>query len=380
LKGKISIAIITILLCSTILYTPAYGQFETPADNAVLMEYSTGNIVYRKNADVPKPPASITKLMTLLLTFEAIEREQVNWDTVVTVSENAWRLGGSTMYLEIGDKLTIRELVTGISVVSANDACVAVAEHLYGSEGTFVREMNKRAEEIGLKNTSFKNSTGLPAENHVMSAEDIALLSRYLIFHHPMVLEFESMRSFTYRGITQHNRNPLLNRYQGADGLKTGWTTEAGFCLTATAEREGLRFIGVILNTVNERERNTAAQELLNYGFNNFIVHTVASKGDVVDSITIIDGRRTTVTAMPLEDINVAIKVEMVDQLELRVVRDGQVRAPIKEGDRVAQLEVRLEDNLLTKSDLVATEDVARANILVRLLRRIAGLFKITRG
>lgn len=380
MKGKISIAIITIFLCSTILYTPAYGQFETPADNAVLMEYSTGNIVYRKNADVTRPPASITKLMTLLLTFEAIEREQVNWDTIVTVSENAWRLGGSTMYLEIGDKLTIRELVTGISVVSANDACVAVAEHLYGSEDSFVREMNKRAEEIGLKNTNFKNSTGLPAENHVMSAEDIALLSRYLIFHHPKALEFESMRSFTYRGITQHNRNPLLNRYQGADGLKTGWTTEAGFCLSATAERDGLRFIGVILNTASERERNAAAQELLNYGFNNFIVHTVTSKGEVVDSVAIIDGRRTTVSVMPLEDINVAIKEEMVDQLELRVVRDGQVRAPIKEGDRVAQLEVRLEDNLLTKSDLVATEDVARANFLVRLFRRIAGLFKITRG
>jgi len=235
-KNRFISLLFLVVLFASMLPVNIYAQFESSASSAILVEASTSQVLYEKNSDVPMPPASITKVMTLLLGFEAISKGDANWDDLVNVSENAWRMEGSKMFLELGSKVPYRDIIKGISIVSANDGCVALAEHLSGSEKAFVALMNQRAKELGMTNSTFKNCTGLPEEGHVLSAKDIATLSLYLVQNYPEILEIESTKEFTFNNIRQFNRNPLLGVYEGADGLKTGWTEEAGYCLVATAK------------------------------------------------------------------------------------------------------------------------------------------------
>jgi D-alanyl-D-alanine carboxypeptidase (penicillin-binding protein 5/6) len=233
-KSVFSLLLILLLIFSSL---PVSAQnFNTVAEYAALMEVSTGQFLYVKNADEPRPPASITKIMTLLLAFEALERGDINWDTKTIVSERAWRIGGSSMFLEVDTEVTVEELINGIIIVSANDGCVAMAELLAGSEEAFAQRMNQRAQELGLKQTQFQNSTGMPAENHYMSARDIAILARELITKHPRILEIAQKREYTYNNIRQHNLNPLIGRFKGADGLKTGSTPQSGYSLVGTVQ------------------------------------------------------------------------------------------------------------------------------------------------
>ncbi|NLP17951.1 MAG: D-alanyl-D-alanine carboxypeptidase [Firmicutes bacterium] len=376
IKNRWSPIIAFTMVLVLLLGLPAQAAFESAAEAAVLQDYFTGNVLYEKNAAQAKPPASITKLMTLLLAFEALEDGDVTWETPLTVSEAAWRMGGSQMFLEIGQEVTFRDLITGISVVSANDACVVVAEHLAGSEGAFVGVMNERAGQLGLQHTTFKNATGLPAEGHVMSPMDIVVLSRHLLTNYPGVLEFESQREFTYNGIRQYNRNPLIGRYEGADGLKTGWTEEAGFCLAATAQREGLRLIGVILNTPSEKERLTAAEELLDYGFANFRLYEIP-EGEVIGDVPVDKGRKLSVPVKTASRMALAIERRRMAELEQEVIAVGDVRAPIKVGDPLGRLQIKQAGQVLAETELVAAEDVARANILLRFFRWLLSLIKI---
>ncbi|NLJ33784.1 MAG: D-alanyl-D-alanine carboxypeptidase [Firmicutes bacterium] len=355
---------------------PVRADFESRAEGAILLDFYTGNILYEKNASLARPPASITKLMTLLLAFEALNEGLVTYDTLLTVSEEAWRKSGSQMFLEIGQEVSFRDLITGISVVSANDACVVVAEHLTGSEGVFVGAMNEKAAEIGLKHTTFKNATGLPAEGHVMSPLDIAILSRHLLTKYPQVLEFESQREFTFNGIKQYNRNPLIARYEGADGLKTGWTEEAGFCLAATAQREGLRLIGVVLNTPSERARLTAAVELLDYGFANFRLYEIPA-GEIIEDVPVPNGRILSVPLKTASPLALTVARNRIMELEQEVMVADNVRAPIKTGEALGRLQIKLGGQVLAETELVAAEDVARANILVRIFRWLLSLVKI---
>lgn len=375
---KLMVTVITTLLLLTSFFTTAVNaEFESTADSALLMEFSTGNVLYQKNADIAKPPASITKLMTLLLSLEAIEAGRVTWETPVTISENAWRMGGSQMFLEVGQEVSFRDLITGISVVSANDACVAVAEHLTGSEAVFVSEMNNKAKEIGLKHANFVNSTGLPAEGHVMSAADIAVLSRHLLLNYPEVLEFESQKEFTFNDIKQYNRNPLLRAYNGADGLKTGWTDEAGYCLSGTAQRDGMRLIAVLLNTESEAARLAAAEQIMDYGFINYQLYEAAKEGQIIKEVPVVDGRKLLVPAKTATNVTVPVKKNINEQIELVVIEEEEVRAPVEAGEKVATLEVRLANEVLDTTELVAAETVSRANIFVRLLRWFLNLINI---
>lgn len=288
----VSILVLTLFLLAPAFNVSADYEFESIAPAAYLMEASTGRVLYEKDADTALNPASITKIMTLLLGFEALENGNVGWDDLVHISEKAWRTGGSTMFLEVGTKVPYGDIITGISVASANDGCVAIAEYLYGTEEAFVQQMNKRAQELGLTNTRFSNSHGLHAENHYMSARDIAVLSHYLIEHYPKILEIESMTEFTFDGRTQANRNPLLGVFPGADGLKTGWTEEAGYCLVGTAIQNDMRLISVVLNTTDETERLAASSELLNYGFREFELHKVVNAEEIIDEIDIKRARK----------------------------------------------------------------------------------------
>lgn len=281
------------------------------------------------------------------------------------------------MFLEVGTKVPYGDIITGISVASANDGCVAIAEYLYGTEEAFVQQMNKRAQELGLTNTRFSNSHGLHAENHYMSARDIAVLSHYLIEHYPKILEIESMTEFTFDGRTQANRNPLLGVFPGADGLKTGWTEEAGYCLVGTAIQNDMRLISVVLNTTDETERLAASSELLNYGFREFELHKVVNAEEIIDEIDIKKGKEETLPVYIKEDVTVVVKKDQKDDIVLKSVIDNEdLTAPIEKDATVGSLEVRINDELLHKADLKAAEPVEKAGFFKLLFRSILNFFR----
>ncbi|MDD3613176.1 MAG: D-alanyl-D-alanine carboxypeptidase family protein [Eubacteriales bacterium] len=373
----VSILVLTLFLLAPAFNVSADYEFESIAPAAYLMEASTGRVLYEKDADTALNPASITKIMTLLLGFEALENGNVGWDDLVHISEKAWRTGGSTMFLEVGTKVPYGDIITGISVASANDGCVAIAEYLYGTEEAFVQQMNKRAQELGLTNTRFSNSHGLHAENHYMSARDIAVLSNYLIEHYPKILEIESMTEFTFDGRTQANRNPLLGVFPGADGLKTGWTEEAGYCLVGTAIQNDMRLISVVLNTTDETERLAASSELLNYGFREFELHKVVNAEEIIDEIDIKKGKEETLPVYIKEDVTVVVKKDQKDDIVLKSVIDNEdLTAPIEKDATVGSLEVRINDELLHKADLKAAEPVEKAGFFKLLFRSILNFFR----
>jgi len=376
LAMKKCLAIILALLLFCVAFPAAAQDFETSADYAVLMEAKTGRLLYEKNGDVPRPPASITKIMTLLLAFEALERGDISWDQTTTVSERAWRIEGSEMFLEVDTEVTVEELISGISIVSANDGCVAIAELIAGSEDAFVARMNKRAKELGLQNTSFQNSTGLPADNHYMSAKDIAILARELINRFPKILEFESQREYTYGGIKQYNHNPLLGRFEGADGLKTGWTPESGYSLVGTAVRNNMRLISVVLNTESDEERLLASQSLLSHGFTNFELAEVAKAGTVYGELPVKDGSPQTVPLTVAANYETVIPRESLEELEYKVTEEKTLTAPVEEGIEAATLELVYEGKTVASTPLVTAGAVKKANIFVRLFRALINFIK----
>lgn len=343
--------------------------FEVEAEAAILMEAETGSILYAKNADKALPPASITKMMTQLLAFEALQEGRAHLEDIIVTSEKAWRLKGSSMYLNVGQQVTFRDLITGISVVSANDACIAVAEHLTGSEEHFVRAMNERAETLGMTNTRFENSTGLPAAGHYMSARDIAILSREIVLNQPELLKLEGQMSFTFNGITQENRNPLLGRYTGADGLKTGWTGEAGYCLAATAVQNDVRLIAVILGTAEEKVRENVTRQLLDYGFRNFALEVIYSPGDIAGEVPLQRGRERELKVTVASPLKVMVPVGQSSPVELVQNIPETPVAPVSQGDKVGMVQVMVDGYVVNEGALVAAEDVRQANIFVRLFR-----------
>lgn len=351
--------------------------FDVQAQSAILIEASTGQVLYDKNSDVPYPPASITKIMTLLLALEAIDEGTLDWDEKVTVSEKAWRTGhvGSTMFLEVGMEVTVDNILKGISIVSGNDACVAIAEHLYGSEDNFVQHMNKRAQEIGLTSTRFQNASGLPEPDHYMSARDIANLSAYTIETQPKILELESQREFTFNvEDPQYNRNPLLGRYPGADGLKTGWTREAGYCLAGTAQQNNLRLISVVLNSPDERTRKSDSKTLLDYGFRNYAFEIVTGEGEIVAQAPVPDGKIREVNLKTSKALEAVVKQEDKAGLEKEVIIHD-ISAPIRKGEKLGELVLVKNGETLSSVNLLAEEGIERSNIVVITLRRIGDFF-----
>ncbi|RQD75466.1 MAG: D-alanyl-D-alanine carboxypeptidase [Candidatus Syntrophonatronum acetioxidans] len=349
--------------------------FDVEASSALLIEVQTKEVFYAKDIDRPYPPASITKIMTLLLALEAIEEGKMDWDEIVTVSERAWEMQGSQMFLEIGQEVSVENLLKGISIVSANDACVAIAEHLYGSEEIFVQKMNEKASEIGLTNTRFQNTHGWPDPDHYMSARDIALLSAYTINTQPKILELESQREFTFNiDEPQYNRNPLLGRYPGADGLKTGWTNEAGYCLAGTAQQNNFRLISVVLNSPSNRARLSDTEALLDYGFKNYTFETVAEKNEIVGQADVPDGKNREVDLIAAEDMGVVVKNEGEENLEMEIVVNN-LSAPLRQGDEAGEILALRDDEVLNRVPLLIKEDVERANIFVVTLRRVGDFF-----
>ena len=369
---KLTIIVMLFLFLGMFQIQPGvFAEFDVSAGSAILMEASTGQILFEKNADVALPPASITKLMTLLIAFEALEEGKVDWDDPVTISKKAWEMGGSQMFLLVDTEVPFGEIITGISVVSANDGCVAVAEHLYGSEEAFVEVMNKRAKELGLTKTKYKNASGLHVEGHRMSAKDIVVLSRYIIENFPKILELESMPEYTYNDIQQKNRNPLIGTFPGADGLKTGWTNEAGYCLVGTALKDDMRLLSVVLKTDSEEERLKASSELLNYGFMNFTLSKIVSKGDIVGEVPVKNGKKFNLPLKATKDVTIVVEEEKKDEIKKVVVNVQTLEAPVSNDTPSGVLQLKLDGEVLSTVKLATAEETKRVNFFVRIWRAI---------
>ncbi len=348
-----------------------FPEISSPA--AVLMEFSRGEILFSQNGSEQMPPASLTKIMTLLLAFEAREKGRVSWDEEVVISEKAWKTGGSQMFLNVGESVAFRNLITGVAVVSANDACVAVAEHLCGLEASFVQEMNNKARELNLRNTRFENASGLPHPDHYSTAEDIALLSHCLITKYPEVLDLYSQKDFTFNGISQTNRNPLLGRFPGADGLKTGHTSDAGYCLAGTAEQNGMRFISVVFNSPSEAIRQKDSEALLNFAFRNYCLEKIFSAGEIIASTEVSKGEEKEIQLQVASDVEVVIPYDRKDDLQTRMDVPESVASPVEKGAPLGKVEIILDGAVLKEEPLLASGDVARAGRLALLWRSLSG-------
>ncbi len=353
-----------------------FAEFaEIEAHAAVLMEYSTGEILFAQNAEEPLPPASLTKIMTLLLGYEALEEGRIAWDEEVVISERSWSTGGSQMFLEIGQLVSVGELITGIASISANDACVALAEHLYGSEELFVREMNRKARDLGLANTQFTNTSGLPEPSHYSSAMDMARIAHYLIAHYPDALELHAMREFTFNDILQYNRNPLLGRYPGADGLKTGHTREAGYCLIGTAAQDGMRFLTVVMNAPSNQGRLDDTETMLNHAFRNYYLHRFFDEGEIVGSVAVSGGEERFVDVQTDRAVEVVIPLIREDDLEYSIITPQSIPARVEAGTPAGEIEVSLDGRPLQSVPLSAVGEVERAGRISLFFRAFGDFF-----
>lgn len=341
------------------------------APAAILVDADSGQILYEKNAHARRPPASITKLMTLELLMEALRAGRVHLDDAVVVSGHAEGYGGAEMFLAQGERMRLEDLLYGIAMFSANDASVAVAEHLAGSEQAFVAEMNRRARELGMRDSHFENPHGLPGyRNHYTSAYDVALLSRYLVTHFPEVLKYTGtwehwVRKGTKAELWMTNFNRGLVEYPGMDGLKTGFTEESGFNLSATAQRDGRRLIAVVLGAPTAKERNAEVYRLLDYGFGAFDTVKVARPDRPVGAVRVYEGVGRQVELVPAEPVAVTVPRGSQAQVSSRVLAPPAVVAPVRKGQELGTLVVARGEKEVERVPLVAAAGVAKANPLV---------------
>ena len=341
---------------------------------ALLMEKTTGQILYAHNEHDALPPASVTKIMTVLLTMEAIDSGRIALDDVVTVSAYAAGMGGSQVFLAEGEQITVDELLKAVCVSSGNDAAVALAEHVAGVTELFVEQMNNRARELGMKDTHFANCTGLTAENHVTSAYDIALMSRELLLHHPQIRSYTTIWMDTLRDGTfgLSNTNKLIRFYDGATGLKTGFTREAGYCISATAERDGMELIAVIMKGATSDSRNTDAKTLLNYGFSTYTLLTVQPKEPLPDLPVTLGSADTVAAVLPEEGCTLLLEKSRSSDLTQMLDLPDEVSAPVRAGETLGTLTVSREGETLLTIPVVAGGDVTRltwGQTTVRMLR-----------
>ena len=347
------------------------------ARSAILLDAGTGTIIYEKNSHDKLPPASITKIMTMLLTVEALDGGRLQLTDKVRTSEYAASMGGSQIFLEPGEEMTVDEMLKGIAMASGNDASVAMAEKIAGSESAFVDLMNKRVEELGLKDTHFANCNGLPAENHYSSAHDIAVMSRELL-KHDRILKYtgayqDYLRKSSEKPFWLVNTNKLVRFYTGADGLKTGYTSEAKFCLSATAARDGLRAVAVVLGEPNTKTRNSEVSGMFDFLFSQYKVHTIHNVGDTMGTLNIEKGVKAQLPLTAKETYSILLKKGVTQEgLRHEVILPESVKAPVAEGQTVGKLIVYQGKAVIKEYDLKAGEAVAKAGWW-KLFKRTAG-------
>ena len=354
-------------------------ELEIAGKSALLMDVATGTILYEKNAHEKLAPASVTKVMTLLLIMEAIDSGKIRWDDTVTASETAAGKGGSQVYLKVGEAMSVSDMVKSIAVSSANDCACAMAEHIAGSEAAFVELMNRRAEELGMTDTHFVNCTGLDdgldAAQHRTCAYDIALMSRELMKYHPDIKKFTTIWMDTIRdgAFGLSNTNKLIRFYPGATGLKTGFTSGAGYCLSATAERDGLELIAVVMGCETSKERTAACKSMLDYGFANYALFTPSWEESPTVPVKL--GHSAAVAAIPETEPQLLVDKAKKDGITVQTTLEGSVTAPVSRGQRLGTVTLRSGEQILGEVPLVAAENVDRLtwwDVTVHVLKRVA--------
>ncbi len=380
MKQKWTILLIVILICSGIKNVNVQAaEIEVSSPSAILMEASTGQVLYEKDADTRRAPASVTKIMTMLLIFDAIEAGKIALTDTVTVSEFAASMGGSQVFLEPGETQTVDTMLKCISIASANDACVAMAEHIYGTEEAFVAEMNARAQGLGMTNTTFINCNGLDAEGHLTTAKDIALMSRELITKYPQVQNYcmvwmENITHTTKKGSTEFgltNTNKLVRHYSYATGLKTGSTSEAMFCMSATAKKDDIELIAVIMGAETSKIRFNEATKLLNYGFTKCTKYK--DETPLPETyVNVNGGEKEEVKVEPMAEFTyVDVQGNNLTQIEREIILPESVNAPIKKGQQIGKLVYSIEEKNLGEMSLVATDNVEEMKMKHAILQTL---------
>jgi len=366
------------LLCpvSALLAAPPPAPPKVEASGYLLMDYHSGAVLAENNGEKRLEPASLTKIMTAYVVFKELEEGNISLQDQVLVSKKAWKTPGSRMFIEVGKKVSVDDLIHGMIIVSGNDACVALAEHIAGSEESFVALMNKYAIELGMENTHFVNATGLPDPDHYTTPEDILKVTRALIREFPQYYPIYSQREFTYNKITQKNRNRLLWRDPSVDGVKTGHTKSAGYCLVASAKREGMRLLSVVMGTKSEEARAEESQKLLNYGFRFYQTHRLFGAGESLKEVRIWKGDREQLRLGLNETLHVTIPRGEYEKLKLRTRIRPQITAPVKQGEELGRLLVELDGEVLADVPLVALDDVAEGGLVHNLVDSVLQLFE----
>jgi len=339
----------------------AQGGLRYDAQSGVLMDALSGQVLFEQNPTLRIPPASFGKILTLYLAFDAIRAGQLKMDDLVTVSEKAWRTQGSKMFIKVGERVKVEELLKGIAISSGNDACIALAEHMTGSEEIFVSKMNEKASLIGMKDSQFKNSHGMPAEGQYTAAMDMALVAHRYIQDHPEALAFHSTTEYEYNKIRQYNRNTLLQRNIGVDGLKTGHVEEAGFHLLATAKRDGQRMIAVVMGCDRMRKRAQEAQALLEYGFKNFSTVEAVKKGASFGPVKVKRGKESKISLIAAEEGWVTVPKGKESLISVSPELPKFVEAPIQKNQLVTKVLIQNEGKVLVQVNLVAPVEVQKS-------------------
>ena len=352
------------MMQSVVVFAEGNTDLGLNAKSAILMEESTGNILYESNPDERLPIASVTKVMTMLLIMEAVDSGKISLDDMVTVSGNAMSYGGSTMFLETGEQLTVNDMLKGIAVASANDGCVAMAEHLAGSESAFVDMMNEKAKELGMENTHFMNTNGLDEDDHYSSARDVAIMSRELM-KHETIFNYTSIWMDTLRGgkFQLANTNKLIRFYDGANGLKTGSTSKALCCLSAAAKRNDMQLIAVVLGAPTSAERFASAKSLLDYGFANYAVNTQITAGDEVQKIAVEKGVDKEVGVVAGDSCSTLVKKGQEDNITKEIKIDETITAPIEAGQKIGTMTISRDGEVIADIDLNASSAVEKKGI-----------------
>lgn len=376
---RLSGLLVFVILLGMLPFSVGAADIKVAAKSALLMDTATGTVLYESNAHEPLAPASVTKVMTMLLIMEAIDTGRISWDDTVTASAEAAAKGGSQIYLKEGETMSVSDMVKSVAVSSANDCACALAEHIAGSEGAFVDMMNLRAKELGMKDTHFVNCTGLDddadAKDHLTSAYDIALMSRQLLAHHPEIKKYTTIWMDTVRGGTfgLSNTNKLVRFYSGATGLKTGFTSAAGYCLSASAQREGMELVAVVMGSETSKDRFAACKSLLDYGFANYATVMPEIPEDLQVPVTL--GKREKVAAVPFENTPILVDKAQRSTVKTEYTLEETVKAPVSKGQRLGEMTVKVGQQVIAQIPLVAEETVEKltwSNLVWELLKHVA--------
>ena len=369
-----------LLIPNNVIHAEEVEDLAPNAKSAIMIEASTGEILFQKNANEKLAPASMTKMMSMLLIMEEIEKGNLKYDEEITASENASSMGGSQIFLQAGEKMTVTEMLKGIAIASGNDATVAMAERIAGSEEAFVKKMNSRAKELGLKNTNFVTSTGLDADNHYSSAYDMALIAKELV-KHEKILEFtgtyeEYLRKNSKNPFWLVNTNKLVRFYQGVDGLKTGFTNIAGYCLTATAKKDNMRLITVVMNEPDSAKRSSDTSKMLDYGFNVYMVKNIIDENTTLSKVKVELGEKLTTDIVSKETITILSKKSDKERNITYETQIDKIVAPIKKGDIVGKINILEDGKVISTIDATIKENIDKANIFTIFLRNLKEIIK----